>query len=255
VIDDGLDTAADRARTKSAWELASHKHVREYDALLEQARGARLVAVEQQLLAPMLARRPAVLHPQSGHGLDDIALVRAGARSVLGLDYSPTAVHAAQRRADALAAPCRYLRCEIPPLPVPDASSDLVYTGKGALIWLPDLDAWAAEIVRALRPGGHLFIHEAHPMVPLWSLDEDDTRIRRDRSYFAHTHVNDTFPGLGAVEHQHTLAEIVMVVVRSGLRLLQLIEHPAPFWEPGGVRADAWAGRLPNTFSLLARLD
>ncbi|GAA4963747.1 class I SAM-dependent methyltransferase [Kineococcus glutinatus] len=249
--DDPADDPA--TRTRDAWERASHKHVREHDDLLAEARRVRLLPVEEELLAPVLAHRPHVLHPQSGHGLDDVALVRAGARSVLGLDYSRTAVTAAQRRADALAVPCRYVVAELPPLPVDDACADLVYTGKGALIWLPDLEAWAAEVARVLRPGGHLFVHEQHPMVPLWSWDEDEARIRPDRSYFARSHVNDTFPALGAVERQHTLAEIVVAVGRAGLQLLDLVEHPEPFWKPTGTRAEAWGGRLPNTVSLLAR--
>ena len=241
------------ARTRSAWEQASRKHVREHDALLAEARTVRLLPVEEELLAPVLQRRPRVLHPQSGHGLDDVALVRAGARSVLGLDYSPTAAGAAQRRADELGVPCRYAVAELPPLPVAGGHTDLVYTGKGALIWLPDLDAWAAEVARVLRPGGHLFVHESHPMVPLWSWDEEEALVRPDRSYFARTHVNDTFPALGAVEHQHTLAAIVMSVTRAGLELLERLEHPDPFWRPTGTRAQAWEGRLPNSVSLLAR--
>src|ERR1035438_5028438 len=32
-----------------------------------------------------------------------------------------------------------------------------------------------------------------------------------------------------------------------------LTEYPEPFWRPGGVNAAAWDGRLPNTYSLLAR--
>ena len=247
---DADDTAA---ATRTAWEQASHKHVREYGELLDEARTVRLLPVEENLLAAVLRRGPQVLHPQSGHGLDDVALVRAGARSVLGVDYSPTAVAAAQRRADELGMPCRYVLAELPPFPVDDAGHDLVYTGKGALIWLPDLDAWAAEVVRVLRPGGHLFVHESHPMVPLWAWDEDEARIRPDRSYFARSHVNDTFPALGAVERQHTLAGIVLAVTRAGLDLLELHEHPEPFWKPAGTEAAAWDGRLPNSFSLLAR--
>ena len=240
--------------TKHAWEQASQKHVREYESLLTQARAARLLPVEEQVLAPVLARGPEVIHPQSGHGLDDVALVRAGARSVLGVDYSPTAVDAAQRRADDLALACTYVVAELPPLPVPDGFADLVYSGKGALIWLPDLHAWASDVARVLRPGGCLFLYEAHPLVPLWAWDEDEVRVRGDRSYFARTHVNDTFPALGAVERQHTLAEIVLAITGAGLQLVHLAEHPEPFWRPDGARAAAWDGRMPNSFSLLARL-
>ena len=83
--------------TRRAWDDASSKHVREYAELLEQARTARLLPVEEELLRPLIGGAE-VLHPQSGHGLDDHALLRLGALSVRGLDYSPTAVGAAQRR-------------------------------------------------------------------------------------------------------------------------------------------------------------
>ena len=89
--------------------------------------------------------------------------------------------------------------------------------------------------------------------MPLWSWAQDHTRIRSDRSYFAPTHVNDTFPAGGAVEHQHTLAQIVMATTGAGLELVELIEHPEPFCRPAGTHAAAWDGRLPNSFTLLTR--
>jgi hypothetical protein len=75
-----------------AWEVASQKHVREYDDLLAQAAaGSSLTGTERDLLGGILHCSPRVVHLQSGHGLDDIALVQAGAKSVVGIDYSQTA--------------------------------------------------------------------------------------------------------------------------------------------------------------------
>lgn len=239
--------------TRRAWEDASQKHVREYDDLLEQARTAWLLPVEQQVLRPVIEGAE-VLHPQSGHGIDDHGLIRLGARSVLGLDYSPTAVAAAQRRAEDLQMPIRYQVAELPDTGLGASIADVVYTGKGALIWMADLDAWAAEMHRLLRPGGHLFVLEAHPLVPLWAWDADEARVRADRSYFADRHVNDTFPARGATEYQRTLAQTVMSVLGAGFEIRHLAEHPEPFWTPDAQDpAAAWDGRLPNTFSLLAR--
>ncbi|MFC4070862.1 class I SAM-dependent methyltransferase [Actinoplanes subglobosus] len=239
---------------RNAWEAASTKRVREYPELLARAAaGTSLTALERDLLRPVLATGPDVVHWQSGHGADDIALLSAGARSVIGVDYSSVAAGAAQRRADELGVNCRYVVAALPGAPLADGCADLVYTGKGALIWMPDLDTWAADIVRLLRPSGHLFLYEEHPAAPLWSWDSDEPRIRPDRSYFAPSHVNDSFPANGAVQWQRTLASIVTSVIGAGLRLLHLAEHPAPFWRMGGVEAAAWNGRLPNAFSLLAR--
>lgn len=239
--------------TRAAWEDASQKHVREYAEHLEMARTWRLLPVEESVLGPLLPGAE-VLHPQSGHGLDDHALLRLGAASVHGLDYSQTAVGAAQRRADELGVPCRYDVVELPATGLEDGTADLVYTGKGALIWLEDLGAWACEMHRLLRPGGHLFVYEGHPLVPLWAADADEARVRPDRSYFARSHVNDSFPARGATEHQRTLSEIVMTVQGAGFELLHLAEHPEPFWQPDREEpAAAWDGRLPNTISLLSR--
>jgi SAM-dependent methyltransferase len=239
---------------RRAWEMASYKHVREYDDLLAQAAaGSSLNAVERGLLAGILADAPEVVHLQSGHGLDDAALVQAGAKSVIGVDYSAVAAGAAQRRADELGLACRYIVSTVPGVPLADGTADLVYTGKGALIWMPDIDAWAREAIRLLRPGGHLFVYEGHPAVPLWTWDKDTPGIRDDRSYFAGSHVNESFPARGATEWQWTLGQIVTTVVAAGLEILHLSEYPEPFWRPDGVRAAAWGGRLPNSFALLAR--
>lgn len=239
---------------RAAWEDASGKHVREHEELLAEARrGGSLTAVELAVLRPLLATAPLVVHLQSGQGLDDVDLVRAGARSVVGVDYSVVAASAAERRARALGTPCHYVAAQLPPAPLRAGCADLVYTGKGALIWMPDLDAWAREVARLLRPGGDLVLHEAHPMVPLWAWDPDEPRIRPDRSYFARSHTNDTYPARGAVEWQWTLGELVTALGRAGLRVLELHEQPEPFWRPGDVDAAAWRGRLPNSYTLHAR--
>jgi SAM-dependent methyltransferase len=239
---------------QAAWEAASQKYVREYDDFLAQAAsGVLLTCTERALLRGVLRCSPEVVHLQSGHGLEDVALVRAGARSVLGIDYSQVAVRAAQRRADELGVACRYVVAAIPGVPLASGSADLVYTGKGALIWMPDLAGWAREVVRLLRPSGYLFIFEAHPAAILWTWHEDRPRVREDRSYFGRSHVNDTFPARGAVERQWTLGDIVTAVAGAGMEIMHLGEYPEPFWRPGGVSAAAWGGRLPNSFDLLAR--
>ncbi|SHN38470.1 class I SAM-dependent methyltransferase [Cryptosporangium aurantiacum] len=239
---------------RQAWETASEKHVREYsDLLAVAAAGSSLIDLERELLREILQRAPEVVHLQSGNGTDDVALAQAGARSVVGVDFSEVAVRAAQQRADELGAPCRYVVGVLPGAPLPDASADLVYTGKGAVIWMRDLDAWAADIARLLRPSGHLFVYDEHPAFSLWTWDEDEPRIRPDRSYFAESHVDDTYPANGAVQFQATLGRIVTAVAAAGLEIRHLAEYPEPFWRMGGVSAASWNGRLPNSFSLLAR--
>ena len=139
-------------------------------------------------------------------------------------------------------------------MPLHDGCADLVYTGKGALIWMPDIDAWAAEMTRLLRPGDHLFIHDGHPATELWTWDLDQPRIRSDRSYFGRSFVCDdhSFPANGAVMWQWTLGQIVTAVVAAGLQIGRLEEYAEPFWRMNGIDAAAFRGRLPDAYALLA---
>jgi SAM-dependent methyltransferase len=241
-------------QNRIAWQAASEKHLREYAELLRQATDeTSLSPAELTLLRPLLTSSPAVVHLQSGHGLDDIALLAEGAGTVVGVDFSERAAQAAQRRADELGVACRYVVAVLPGAPLLDHCADLFYTGKGALIWLPDLTAWARDVTRLLRPAGHLFVHEAHPAVPLWTWDEDEPRIRPDRGYFERSHVNDTFPARGAVEWQSTLGQVINAVISAGLEVRYVAEYAEPFWRPAGVDAAAWRGQLPNSYTLIAR--
>jgi len=96
---------------RAAWEAASQKYVREYgDLLVQAASGSSLTGTERDLLREILRCSPQVVHLQSGHGLDDVALVQAGAECVVGIDYSQVAVRAAQHSADELGAACRFSR-------------------------------------------------------------------------------------------------------------------------------------------------
>lgn len=237
---------------QGAWEAAATKYVRESDQILKAfGHEGSLLPVEVAALRDVLESGPQVVHLQSGHGLDDLHLLQLGASKVIGVDFSSVTARAADTRAGSK--PCQYVIGFVPHVPLIDQCADLVYTGKGALIWLPDLNTWAEEVHRLLRPGGQLYLYEAHPCASLWSWDPDVAAIRQDRSYFDATHVVDTFPGHGAVEFQHTFADLVNAVLRAGLELIDLQEHPEPFWSPGGGEADAWRGRLPNSVSLLAR--
>ena len=89
--------------------------------------------------------------------------------------------------------------------------------------------------------------------MPLWTWDEDQPRIRADRSYFGRCHDNNTVPDRGAVQWQWTLGQIINAVIAARLEVRHVGERAEPFWWPHSKRAAAWRGRLPDSFTLLAR--
>jgi len=147
---------------------------------------------------------------------------------VVGVDFSIVTTTAARGRSTRLGSAVQYVNADVMSVPLRERSADLVYTGKGALVWLPDIQEWARGVARILRPGGHLFLYEAHPAACLWTWDPEVTAIRSDICYFGGTRVNDTFPGsatarCGAVpgddvvEWQWTVADVVNATLAAGL--------------------------------------
>src|SRR5204863_3949174 len=96
---------------------------------------------------------------------------RLGAR-VTGLDFSSASLAQARDLATRAHAEVEFVESDVYAAPdVLDAGTfDLVYTGIGALCWLPDIRRWAGVVSALLRPGGRLFIREGHPV--LWALSD-----------------------------------------------------------------------------------
>ena len=115
------------------------------------------------------------IHLQCHIGTDTLSLARLGAR-MTGLDLSPVSLEQARRLADRCRAPTSSTSRPTPtpqPRRVGGRTFDLVYTGIGALCWLPDIDRWAGVVDDLLEPGGRLFVREGHPM--MWAVDETRT--------------------------------------------------------------------------------
>jgi len=151
-----------------------------------------------------------VVHLQCHIGTDTLSLFRLGAQSVTGLDFSAPALEVATKLAHDCGASIDYVESEFyGALDVlGHARFDLVYTGVGALCWLPDIHRWAETVAGLLRPGGRLFIREGHPV--LWALS--DPRPDESQSF------------------NHGLGEIVTALIDAGMTVTSLEEHRSVPW-------------------------
>ncbi|SNX56371.1 methyltransferase family protein [Streptomyces sp. TLI_55] len=205
-----------------------------------------------------------VLHLQCHLGTETIAFARRGARAT-GLDFSAASVAAARDIAAKAGVDVDYVQAN-----VYDAEAalggrrfDVVYTGKGALCYLPDLERWADVVVQLLRPGGKLYVVEFHPLLnslgpkpapgegPELLLRHDYLggagAVRRDA-----THTYTDGPAVeGATdsyEWMHGTSEVLNALVQAGLtvrRLTESDELPWPRW-PQMVRTPSGWWRLPE---------
>lgn len=214
------------------------------------------------------------LHLQCHIGTDTLSLARLGAQ-VTGLDFSRASLDQARQLVQACGAALELVEASVYDAAkvLPRASFDLVYTGIGALNWLPSIEDWARNVAALLRPGGRLFLRDAHPV--LLTLDEDrQDALQISHAYFEHqepmvwdeqrTYVSTDSLLQASVTHEwnHGLGEIISALLRHGLSLTALEEHDCIPWEalPGQmVRADdgEWRlrdrpQRLPLSYTLQA---
>ena len=188
-------------------------------------------------------RGKALLHLQCHFGMDTLNWARLGAR-VTGLDFSGAAVDRARELAAQIGInDATFVQANVYDAPnVLDEQFDIVYTGIGALCWLPDIRGWAQVVSKLLRPGGFVYVYEGHPL--LWALDDE----RGDRQLVVHSPYFETerpaewvgettyvdgppLKNLRSFEWNHGLGEIVTALIEAGLRLDFLHEHREVAWQ------------------------
>ena len=261
-------------RLWDAWTVV-HETSAFYDLEGFRAGGVRLRQHEIEWLGDVRGKH--LLHLQCHFGIDTLSWARLGA-TVTGVDLSPASVRLATALAQDLGiGDARFLRSNVYDLPsVLDETFDVVYTSRGVLGWLPDIAAWAEVVARFVRPGGRFFVHEIHPVAQAFEGEGvAPGELRLAYPYWEHPEplifdVHGSYADAKAEvgeqrEHgwNHGLGEIVTALVRAGLRIGRLEEHPDLDWAvdflvesaPG---SDRWVlppgtpGSLPMSFSLLA---
>ena len=235
-------------------------------------------AARKNLMAPELAAaRPGPLvpprHPlQCAGGRGTLSLWNQGAAEVVGVDISDRMIACARRKAEALGAPAAWHCCDVLATP-PNSTARQpgLHRARGA-VWVMEIRAWAAVVARLLKPGGHLYVFEGHPLGWLW--DQAQSELALDLNppfgdYFAEEVSSDQgwpveyIPSLDVPtgqqafkhERQWTLGSIVTALAEAGLRLEALEEHSLQYWDAYPHWPQELADRLPNTFSLWMRKE
>ena len=185
--DEAGDVAAMHAANRVAWDQAAERYEGWFDEAVALIRsgGTNLFGVETELIGDLHGRCRRAIHLQCAAGRDTLSLWNQGAAEVVGVDFSPRMLALAERLAAATGAPANWVLADVIDTPHElDGTADLVYTGRGSLIWLQDLDAWAAVIARLLSPDGRFVLFEGHPVEWLFDVDDDGHWVATDYDYF-----------------------------------------------------------------------
>ncbi len=241
----GIDPADHRRINQANWDSRVPHHVVGYDLQpfrTDPGHISQVVAFDVPRLGSVEGLQG--VHLQCHLGTDTLSLARLGA-TMSGLDFSAPAIAEAQALAESTGHHVHYVQAD-----VYDAVAafgreqfDFVYTGVGALCWLPSVSRWAEVVAALLRPGGFLFIREGHPM--MWALGDpcEHHTMAIEYPYFEtegvvfvedFTYVEHETPleAPTIVHFNHGLAEIFNALWNTGLTVSLFEEHQSVPWMP-----------------------
>lgn len=253
-----------RAANLANWNerVPIHAVSREYDLdglASDPKRLSGVVAFDAERLGDVAGAR--LLHLQCHIGTDTVSWAKLGAH-VTGLDFSGPALDVARDLAARAGVEARFVESDAydAPAALGGEQFDVIYTGVGALNWLPDVRRWAQVVRTLLAPGGILYVREGHPV--LWALDfvRDDRQLVITHPYFetpeplrwdddsSYTDGDVKVANTTTYDWNHGLGEVVTAVLDVGLRLTRLEELRSLEWQglPWMVRDDDGRWVLPQ---------
>jgi SAM-dependent methyltransferase len=266
---EAADVAAMHDANRAAWDEAAERYEGWFDEAVEliRAGGSNLFGVEMDRIGDLHGRCRRAIHLQCAGGRDTLSLWNLGADEVVGIDFSHRMLDLAARLAAATGAPATWILADVLETPHElDGTADLLYTGRGSLIWLGDLDAWAAVVVRLLSPTGRFVLFEGHPVEWLFDVDEDGYWVATDYDYFGgaeaskgwsreyinHLSIDDPDQSW-KFARAWTLGEVITALLRAGLRIDEFAEHPVDWWSGHADARPEERGRIPLSFSVVGR--
>lgn len=208
-------------------------------------------------------RGKTLLHLQCATGEETLSWAVAGAQAT-GVDLSERQIEIATQKAADAGLPVRFVAADVYNMPADLASSnfDILYTGGGALVWLPDIAWWGRIVAAALRPGGRLILDEEHPLAGCLVVQQGHLAIAYD--YFGRA-VPDIATGWGhfsgaedakepTAEFSWPLGDVLTALAQSGLRIESLQEFPSQAaWRFGALLDQV--RHLPGRYLLVARKE
>ena len=199
-------------------------------------------------------------HLQCATGEDTLSWANRGAAAT-GIDLSPKQIELAKQKAVAAGLPVRFIASDIYALPAHlfEERFDILFTGGGAIVWLPDLHEWAKILARLLKPGGRLLIEEEHPLAGCMEVQDgvvrivDDYFARKPEIFIGWTHFSGA-ENAKETKYEFTwpLGDVVTALAQAGLRIERLEERPSQQQWRFGDKLDEVA-RIPGEYLLTAR--
>jgi ubiquinone/menaquinone biosynthesis C-methylase UbiE len=254
------------------WDEVAPVHLKAYkEVQLLREGGTSLDEIELREIGDV--RGKTLLHLQCHIGTDTLSWARQGAR-VTGVDFSAQSIACARQLRQELQLEANFIQSNVYELRTKlNERFDIVYTSRGVLCWLRDLDQWAQIVAHFLKPEGVFYIMETHPLCDIFeetkpgelsiiypyfhrpepAVWDDDAPDYADGEYI---------PEHPSYEWSWSVGEILNALIKAGLQIESFNEYERLFFRRyPGMASDyerwyhfpQYAGKLPLLFTLKAR--
>ena len=233
-----------------------------YDLASFKAGRSSLLRVELEEIGPVAGKR--LLHLQCHFGMDTLSWARLGAE-VTGVDFSAPAIAKAVEMATELGIPARFVESDVYRLPeVLSGEFDVVFASYGVICWLPDFPRWAGIAASYVKPGGFLYLIDAHPFMTTLDSEGPERPLRVVAPYDSkgtptayeaggtYAVPDADLPHKRSLEFNHPMGQIVTSLIDAGLRIEFLHEFPFAAWQqfPEAVKHDDGYYQMPDENSV-----
>lgn len=188
-----------------------------------------------------------LVHLQCHMGMETLSWAMLGA-NVVGLDFSAPAIEKANMLGDELNIGGRFVCSNVyNAVEAIGEPFDIVFVSVGSICWLPDIEQWAQVVGAMLRPGGRLYMNEAHPFMDVFDdVDTTDAAANAqpiavmypylgaggiefdcDGSYATR---DEKFQHTRTVDHIHPVSKVICALIQAGLVLDRFEESNRCVW-------------------------
>ena len=253
---------------RKLWDNKTPIHVNSdfYDMESFMKGETSLRKIELNLLPDLKGKT--LLHPQCHFGQDTLSLERLGAQCT-GVDFSEVAIKKANDIRTSLNLSSEFVCCNVIQMDqCIDKIYDYVYCSYGIITWFPNLNDWAAQISKRLKPGGQFYFVEFHPLIYMfdWGTNElffdyfnrGEPEVEIEKGTYA-----DSNAEIEMKEYfwMHSLSEIFQALISNGLIIDDFKEYdfsPYKIFDKCTRRAEQEyiykpvRSKLPHVFSIVA---
>jgi len=253
------------------WDEVAPIHYKSYNIDALRQGKSHIDKIQQAELYPVANKE--LLHLMCHIGTDSISLALDGAK-VTAVDFSKESIELAKKLNQEIKTDVEFIHSNVFSLKnILKREFDIVYTSKGVLAWIKDINEWAAIVSSYLKAGGIFYIMEIHPMKYIFD-DTIENDLKVKHSYFHSdepTVWDDDFPDYAdenyipknkTYEWMWSISDIINALIKAGLEITSFNEYDKLFYsglagmkrdKDGWYYLEQYKNMIPYTFTLKAR--